>query len=35
LLGLLGLVLAVGLTAGAVATATTLRAALVPALRRE
>jgi hypothetical protein len=35
LLGLLGLVLAVGLTTGALAVAATLRAPLVPALRRE
>jgi ABC-type antimicrobial peptide transport system permease subunit len=35
LLGLLGLVLVVGLSAGAVAVAMTLRAPLVPALRRE
>jgi ABC-type antimicrobial peptide transport system permease subunit len=35
LLGLLGLVLVVGLSAGAVAVATTLRAPLLPALRRE
>jgi ABC-type antimicrobial peptide transport system permease subunit len=35
LLGLLGVVLAVGLTAGAAAVAATLRAPLLPALRRE
>jgi ABC-type antimicrobial peptide transport system permease subunit len=35
LLALLGVVLAVGLTAGALAVASTLRAPLVPALRRE
>src|SRR5262249_46666935 len=35
LVGLLALVLAVGLTAGAAAVATTLRAPLLPALRRE
>src|SRR5262249_12284914 len=35
LLGLLGLVLAVGLAAGAAAVAATLRAPLLPALRRE